>query len=47
MLCTFMALSHTYALAIDPVEQKSEELHGQALVEDTNLEPEQGKPRCI
>jgi hypothetical protein len=47
MFCTFMALSHTYAFAIDPAEQESEELQEQALVEDTNLEPEQGKHRCI
>jgi hypothetical protein len=37
-------LSHTYAFLIDPTEQEPEELQEQALVKDTNPNPEQGKP---
>jgi hypothetical protein len=33
--------------AIDPVEQEREEPTEQALVEATNPEKDQGKPRCI
>jgi hypothetical protein len=33
--------------AIDHVEQEREEPPEQARVEDTNLEQDQGKPRCI
>jgi hypothetical protein len=47
MFCTMMALSHTYAFAIDPAEQEPELLQEQAPAEETNLKPVQGKPRCI
>jgi hypothetical protein len=47
MLYTFLALSHTYAFVIDPAEQEPDELQEQALVEDINPKPEQGKPWCI
>jgi hypothetical protein len=34
-------------IAIDPVEQEREEPLELTPVEDTNPEPEQGKPQCI
>jgi hypothetical protein len=34
-------------IAIDPVEQEREEPLEPTPVEDTNPEPEQGKPQCI
>jgi hypothetical protein len=43
----YMSLSHTCIFVVDPVEQKPEELPESAPVEETNLEQEQGKPRCI
>jgi hypothetical protein len=47
MLGTFLALSHTCAFAIDPTEKEPKELPEPAQAEDTNLEHEHGKPRCI
>jgi hypothetical protein len=44
---TLLALSHTYAFAIEPTEQEPEEPQEPALAEATNPEQEQGKPRCI
>jgi hypothetical protein len=42
-----LLVSHTYAFAIDHVEQRPEELSEPAQVKDANPEQEQGKPRCI
>jgi hypothetical protein len=42
-----LLVSHTYAFAIDHVEQGPEEPSEPTQVEDANTEQEQGKPRFI
>jgi hypothetical protein len=46
MHCIYLSIS-LLPTAIDHVEQEYEELLESALVEDTNPEQDQGKPRCI
>jgi hypothetical protein len=46
MHCIHLSISLLLA-TIDPVEQEREEPSKPAPVEDTNLEQDQGKPRCI
>jgi hypothetical protein len=46
MHCIYLSIS-LLPTVIDPVEQEREELPEPAPVEDTNLERDQGKPRCI
>jgi hypothetical protein len=48
ILCiVFILMSHTCIFAIDRAEQGHEETPESAPIEDANIEPEQGKPRCI
>jgi hypothetical protein len=42
-----MLVSHNSIFVVDPAEPEVEELQEKAPVEETNIEQEQGKPRCI
>jgi hypothetical protein len=43
----FVLVSYTCIFVIDHTEQRREEPPKSALVEGTNCEQDQGKPRCI
>jgi hypothetical protein len=47
MHCTFLFSSHTYAYTLDRDEPELKEPLEQVQAEDTNTDPEQGKPWCI
>jgi hypothetical protein len=44
---TLLLVSHTCTFALDPVKQGPEEPQEPVQAEETNLEQEQDKPRCI